>query len=354
LAKNLRYSEFHLDIDIDEFEQEIGFEPVENARGFDIGYCPDPWGQHKNGDTTGKFGIHRENRTYNCFVCGGGNLLSLAMALKDCDEETAIDWLYEFVKPTDQTTEAFVDEIEQILAVEKRQKPVWPWFNEHVLDKWVLTSPPGSMLHTPGMPAFEWLMERGINTVISHRYKLGYDAEHVRKSKSKGQYTGPGIILPHYWNGNLVGWQVRWLDDERPKWVPKYTNTHDFPRERTLYGYEGVYLSEKPIVVVESVPTKLFLESLGVPAVATFGSNVSDEQIRLLRKCQQGLILARDNDSAGEKWVKGEDCLAEQLERFVPVRLALPIGPEGEGKDLGDLVGDDALIYEIIEMAEYY
>lgn len=341
----LRYSEFAHDIDVDEFQQEIGFEVLENARGFDIGHCPDAWGQHKNGDSTGKFGIHRENRTFNCFVCGGGTLLSLAMAIKDCDEEVALDWLYQFARPVDQSDAGFLDEIEQILLVEKRKKPVWPWFNENVLDQW-------------NNAPLEWLIERGISDDTSATHRLKFDPEHTRKSRSKGEYTGPAIILPHYWNERLVGWQVRWLDDERPKWVPKYTNTHDFPKEETIYGYEGVYLSEKPVVVVESAPTKLFLESLGIPAVATFGANVSAEQIRLLRKCQQGLVLARDNDPAGEKWVRDKrldhEPLAAQLERFVPVQIALTIGPKDKGGDLGDLVGDEALVREIIELAEYY
>jgi DNA primase len=351
LAKlDLRYSEFAHDVDVDEFEQEIGFEVLEHARGFDIGICPDAWGLHKNGDSTGKFGIHRENRTFNCFVCGGGTLLSLTMAIKDCDEETALDWLYQFAKPVDQSDEDFLDEIEQILVVEKRKKPVWPWFNENVLEKWQ-----GNPLRAERR---QWLNSRGISPEVAAEHQIGYDPEHTRKSRSKGEYTGPAIILPHYWNERLVGWQVRWLDDERPKWVPKYTNTHDFPKEETLFGYESVYLSDTPIVVVESVPTKLFLESLGIPAVATFGSTLSQEQIRLLRKCQQGLVLARDNDPAGEKWVKDErpdhEPLAAQLERFVPLQVALTIGPKDKGGDLGDLVGDEDLVREIIELAEYY
>jgi hypothetical protein len=357
LAKlDLRYSEFAHDIDVDEFEQEIGFEVLEQARGFDIGICPDAWGLHKNGDSTGKFGIYRENRTFNCFVCGGGTLLSLAMAVKDYDEEAALDWLYQFAKPVDQDDESFLDEIEQILMVEKRKQPVWPWFNENVLEKWRMWNVDGYLLGDP--EAEEWCQERGICPSVAFEHKLGWDYQHTRKSRSKGEYTGPAIILPHYWNERLVGWQVRWLDDERPKWVPKYTNTHDFPKEETLYGYEAVYLSEQPIVVVESVPTKLFLESLGIPAVATFGSTLSQEQIRLLRKCQQGLVLARDNDPPGEKWVKDNrldhEPLAAQLERFVPLQIALTIGPKDKGGDLGDLVGEGDLVREIIELAEYY
>lgn len=349
---NLRYSEFAREIDIDEFEIALGFEVENHARDFDNGQCPDPWGLHKNGDTTGKFGIHRENRTFNCYVCGGGTLLSLVMAVKDYDEEEAIDYLYQFTKPIDKTDEGFIDEVEGILAVAKSEREVQPWFNENVMEKWMAASAFAADLGRV------WLEERGITDVIAHRYKLGFDPEHTRKSKSKGTYTGPGIILPHYWQSRLVGWQVRWLDDDRPKWVPKYTNTHDFPREETLFNYEAVYFSDNPIVVAESVPTVLFLASLGIPAISTFGSNVSSGQIRLLRKCQQGLVLAPDNDSAGRKWIQDDRSdhvpLAEALARYVPVQVTLFVGADGEGGDLGNLVKSPEAVHDVIAFAEYY
>jgi hypothetical protein len=357
--KDDRYSEFAHSIDVDQFMEAIGFDPQDEVRGFATGHCPDPWDMHKNGDTTGKFGIHLENRTFNCFVCGGGSLLSLAMAIKDWTEEEATDWLYEMTAPVDLSNEDFMSEIEQILAIEHREKKVWPYFNEHVLDKW--TDPEG------GWPVemYDWLDGRGIAVDVAISYRIGYDPQHIRKSKSKEDYVGPAIILPHTWGGRLVGWQCRWLDDERPKWVPKYTNTRDFPKAETVFNYENVYLSPEPIVVVESVPSALFLISVGVPAVATYGSDVTDEQIRLLRKCQQGLILAPDNDAPGRKWLKsperkkwerGEPAvpLAERLARFIPLAVTAPIGELDSGGDLGDLVGDEAELLRVLTDAEYY
>src|SRR5438309_1725199 len=112
MAKPLRYSEFVDDIDIDLFEEAIGFEVLDTRRDNDIGRCPDIWGSGKNGDRTGKFGIHREKKVYNCWVCGGGSLLSLVMDLKDYDIEQATDWLYALTKPKKLSDNDFLAEID--------------------------------------------------------------------------------------------------------------------------------------------------------------------------------------------------------------------------------------------------
>jgi hypothetical protein len=239
------YSEFAHQINLESFYEGIEWIPEwDDGKGNDVGFCPDPWELHKNGDTTGKFAIHRDKRVYNCWVCGGGSLLSLVMALK-----------------------------------------------------------------------------------------------------------GEAVIFPHMWEGRLVGWQERWLEPQppRPKWIAKYTNTTDLPASITVYNFENVYLSEGPIVVCESVPTVLFLASLGIDAVATFGASVSDAQLRLLRRLHQGLILAPDNDGPGEKFV--QQC-GEYLERFVNVKVAPQV--DGEGSDLGDLVEEPNLVHLVLDAAEYF
>jgi hypothetical protein len=63
--RRLRYSEFCERIDVDAFEEAIGWAPESQQGDNDVGFCLWPE-NHKNGDTTGKFGIHREKRIYNC------------------------------------------------------------------------------------------------------------------------------------------------------------------------------------------------------------------------------------------------------------------------------------------------
>lgn len=322
----MKYSQFAHRVDIDALEAAIGFEPIDQVRGEDRGHCPLPWGLHKNGDTTGKFSINREKRCYNCFVCGGGNLLSLVMATEDLDPEAATKFLYGLTKAEDAGSEA-LDEIDRRYGGRSNRREV-PYFNQRVLDKW-------DQPH-------RWYDERGIHNNIRNFFGCGYDPEALRH-KNGESYSGPAVVLPHFYEGKLVGWQNRWLDPDRPKWVPKYTNTPDFPREWTLWGYdaciEGVE-DQKPIIV-ESVPTALRLWSLGHPAIATFGSNMSENQMVLLRGFLQGVVLAPDNDAPGTKWLAQ---LTDYLGDYIPLSVVGPVGEKGD--DLGDI--DEALVQEVL------
>lgn len=336
MGRGLRYSEFANRIDMERFYEAIEYEPLSTTRsGDDVGYCPDCWGLHSHGDTTGKFAIHPEKRVYNCWVCGGGNLVDLVMGIRDCSDEDAIDWLYQFAVETEQDDEAFLVELDEILRVVKNEQVTLPVFNEHVLDKWRGGWP---------LEITEWLDGRGISDFTADSFDIGYGEAIKKRAPRKADgnpidddYIGPAIVFPHFWQGKLVGWQHRWLDDSRPKWVAKYTNTTEFPKNYTIFNFDRAARDASPPVIVESVPTVLVLHSHGVSGVATFGSSVTDEQLRILRRFQQGVILAPDNDGAGRKWLSN---LSRYLERYVPVYTLPPVdGPEGS--DLGDLRGDE-------------
>lgn len=330
-----RYRDFKDNIDIDAFEEAIGFTPDRHKDGNDIGQCIDIWGLHSHGDRTGKFAIHRDKKVWGCWVCGGGSLLSLAMEFNDISEPDAIDWLQQFVGEKSESDEDFISYVDAILDDgDTNDDVVWPWFNERVLDR--LDPAPE-----------EWLKGRQIHGSVATKHVVRYEEEHKRTT-GRGVYVGPAIILPHWWNRRLVGWQERWLLDDRPEWVPKYTNTQDFPKKYTIYNYDVLYSTLRPIVVVESVPTALFLESCGIPAVATFGSSVTPEQMRLLRLCQQGVILAPDNDPAGRKF---RTSLGEYLSRYIPVWVTPYVGKEGSGDDLGDL-RTAAAVLRVLEDAD--
>lgn len=337
MSRDRRYSKYSQRIDIDTFEEAIGFVGEPDGKGNDVGHCPDPWGLHKHGDTTGKFAIHRDKKVFNCWVCGGGTLLSLGMAVWDLQEEDAINRLLDMCgEPSDERFEA---EIEDLLRDERAREPVVPWFNEKVLE--TFENPWDSEALR------EYLESKRISVEVAENHRVGFDPAAVKiNKKTNERYEGCGVVFPHFWKGRLVGWQIRWLEDT-PKWVGKYKNTMDMPKKWTLYNYDYLYLEPRPLIVVESVPTALFLETLGFPSIATFGGSITPEQLKLLRACQQGLILAPDNDSPGEKFVEQA---VPYLERFIDVKVCPPVGEEGSGADLADL-DDPQEALEVIEDA---
>lgn len=327
-------------------EEAIGWTPEFTHNENDVGFCPWPE-NHSHGDTTGKFAIHREKRVYNCYVCGGGSLLSLVMEIKDLSLEDASDLLYTFTDEDNRSDNEFVDEfLDSFRDIEERDNTL-PYFNARVLDRfndpiqlsWVPVFLDGEIV-----TEIPWTWERCVSDEVCEQYGVRYCEKNFRPAPRTGKfegdddYEGPAIIFPHFWNERLVGWQARWLhDDLRPEWVPKYTMTSDFPKETTIYGWDQLQPDGKPVFVVESVPSVLFLRTMGYQAVATFGSSVNPAQMRLLRRLSSGVILAIDNDEAGTKWARS---LTEYLKRYVRV-WHLPVLEDKAGADIGDLASRD-------------
>jgi DNA primase len=315
----LRYKDFYTRIDYDSLYGDLDWEPNESNGPEDKGYCLDAWGLHKHGDTTGKLAINRDKGVYNCWVCGGGTILSLVMEVKNLDWQEATEYLFGFTKSEKVSNSEFYEKVQRLLASEDKQEKPLPHFNRRVVEQWADED-------------HEWFRSRGISREVCKYFSLGFNGKCRTFKKDMGTYEGPGIILPHFGGNNLLGWQTRWLDDLRPRWVAKYTNTVDFPRETTLWGYDFAQRQPEPPILVESVATALFLLSEGHNACASFGSQLTPSQLRLLRSFQSGVILARDNDEPGRKWLNDA---TNYLERYIKVLHVPPVN--GEGADLGDL-----------------
>ena len=343
----IRYHEFIDDIDLDAFYDAIGFDPLRSINDNDTGYCLFPQ-NHANGDTTGKFSIHRRKKVYQCWVCGGGSLLSLVMELYGWTPEEATIWLRQFAIRDTRTDAEFVEQMIELLEDKGPQLEPIPYFNSRVLAKF--DGP------------IEYFLGRGISKKVIKACHLCYSDTVIKTApikhrdgvptKTDNDYVGPAAIFPHFWKGQLVGWQHRWLGypDYTPKWLPKYTNTSSFPKHNTLYNYEWALTRRERIVICESVPTTLFLRSIGIPAVAYFGDAPSQEQLKMLRKFTQGVILAPDNDSNGDKLLNQA---TKYLESYIPVWHIPKVGIEHG--DLGDYAyfEDGAqLVYEHLDLAE--
>lgn len=326
-SHRLRYSDFWDRINVDAFEEAIGWAPEDQRGNNDIGFCPFPE-NHTHGDTTGKFAIEREARVYNCWVCGGGTLLSLAMEVLGMDVEEATSWIYQFTEADMRSDQEFVDEFLDAFRDVERRIDTLPYFNERVLDRFDQPIPEW------------WLEERCILPEVAEQMGVRYSDSIYRPAPRSGKfseddaYEGPGIIFSHYWKGRLVGWQTRWLDEDRPEWIPKYTNTSDFPKDNTIYGFDK---AASDIIVVESAPSALFAISCGFSAVATFGSSVNDAQMRLLRRFES-VTLAPDNDAAGEKWLSAN---TNYLKRYTRVWHLPPVSSVA-GADLGDIASQSS------------
>jgi DNA primase len=305
-------------IDVEEFEEALGIVVVTHNGIEDIARCPLP--SHAGEDKNPSFSINKDKKLFNCFACGvGGTLLTLVMQVKNCSYEDAYNFCRKCANVQSENKVDLLSKLDRILqgSRAKQFESVMPIYNESILDKW--------------NESCSFYEDRGINEETISLLKLKYNPEHVR-----GGHIGPAAIIPHFWKKRLVGYQERWLGD-RPKNVPKYTNSKDFPKKDTLYNYDNITLGD--VIVVESAMTVAYLVSNGYQAVATFGASVQDEQIRLIKNlCSVGcrVFVSFDNDHAGKS---ATNRIVQQLKSTVPLFVVASDGKE-KG-DLNDLTPDE-------------
>jgi DNA primase len=104
--------------------------------------------------------------------------------------------------------------------------------------------------------------------------------------------------------GKIVGFGGRVLDDG----LPKYLNSSETPlfrKSSTLYGLyqakEGIRKADR-VVVVEGYLDVIALHQFGIPyAVATLGTALTPDHVRLLARYTKNVIALFDGDEAGRK-----------------------------------------------------
>jgi len=305
-------------LDIDLLEDALGIEVSNSVGDEDMCSCPLP--SHEGVDSNPSFSINRSKLVYNCFTCGvGGNIIDLVARILDLDYEDA----YKFCRNHKDNTLgkddpfAYGRQLQQIFDSQKESKisKPMPRYSRSILNDWLENY-------------CEYLEHRGINQDSQDKFMLGFDPQHTR-----ADYTGPAVIIPHFFENNLVGYQERWTDDDRPKNIPKYTNSKNFPKAETLFAFDSAIKgNNSPVIVVESALTAVYLDQLGYPSVATFGASVSDEQIRLLRSFSWGVTLSFDNDAAGRQAC---GMLCDRLHKTIPIHITEEFGEHKQ--DLNDL-----------------
>lgn len=249
--------------------------------------------------TTHSFVLDDNLLTSNCYVCGGGSILWLIGMCRDITGEEARSWV---IKRTGleegRTKEQLLALLENIFNQVQESPPPMPRMGDDVLKPWMLIHPYlTEVRHIPEQ------------TILD--FKVGYDPVKDR------------IIFPHWWRGQLVGWQSRRLSDDG---TPKYLNTPDFPKDRTIYNYDD---RRSQAVVVESVMSVLRHAHHCPIMEATFGAEIPDAQIRLLGQHDR-VLLWMDNDKAGWNAV---DRLVSELSKSTDVWVV----PSPWAADPGDL-----------------
>jgi DNA primase len=131
-------------------------------------------------------------------------------------------------------------------------------------------------------------------------------------------------------SGDVIAFGGRILGDGEPKYLNSQ-ETHLYNKRDNLYG---LYTSRHAIkeagvaVIVEGYLDYVALYQAGIRnAVATLGTSFTDEQVRLLRRFTEKVILNYDTDAAGESAAK------RSLERLLGNGMSVQVLQLPSGKD---------------------
>ncbi len=124
--------------------------------------------------------------------------------------------------------------------------------------------------------------------------------------------------------GDVIGFTSRVMDDS----TPKYLNTPEtaiFKKRSILYGLNYAKSTKRPnLILVEGNIDVITMHQAGFDnTVATMGTALTEEHIRILGKYTKELVLCLDNDAAGEDATQRAIALLKNADISVKV-LRLP------------------------------
>jgi DNA primase len=159
--------------------------------------------------------------------------------------------------------------------------------------------------------AIQYFEKRLITKDSINKFKLGYSEKQDM------------VIVPvHSPTGVCLGIVGRSIEGK------EFKNSPGLPKSKTLFNIHRVKTANK-VYIVESSFDAIRLDQVGFPAVATLGANVSGQQIELLQKYFNDIVIIADNDEAGGNM---KNKIIEKLKSRVSV-IQLNI----EYKDIGDM-----------------
>ncbi len=311
-----------------------------------LGLCP------FHNEKTPSFTVSPSKEIYKCFGCGkSGNSISFLMEAEKYSYVEALRWLaakYNVEIEESETSPEF-----------KQQQQVAD--SLYIINNFAQKYFTDALLHSEeGQDiALSYLKERGFREDIINKFQLGYNSEardgftkaalasqysleylqkaglvNVREGNAYDNYRGRIIFPIHNQSGKVLGFGARII--KKNDKAPKYINTPEneiYVKSKILYGS---YFARQAIdkadecLLVEGYTDVVSLHQAGVEnVVASGGTSLTPDQLRLIKKYTNNLTIIYDGDGAGIKAaLRGLDLA---LEESLNVKLVLI--PDGEDPD---------------------
>ena len=274
-----------------------------------FGLCP------FHGEKTASFSVAPDKGIYYCFGCHkGGGAINFIMELEGLSYPDA-------VRKLAARSGMEVPEDEQYQSRYKKQERLWALMKE--AGRFF-----NQQLYTPeGKACREYIVKRGLTKAIVTQFGMGYAPDSwnalVNAMRKKG-YTDQelkdadlvgeknGRVYDRFRNrlmfpiidvrGNVVGFGGRVIGQGEPKYLNS-NETVIFNKRKNLFGLNfAKKTKEKAIILVEGNIDVVTLHQFGFDnAVASLGTSLTEDQVTLLTRYTEEVILTYDGDEAGQR-----------------------------------------------------
>ena len=312
-----------------------------------VGLCP------FHAEKSGSFNVREETGRYKCFGCDkGGDVFTFIQEIEHLDFPGAVEHLAAKagIQLNYTTTGQSKERARRKQLVETMNEAV-EWYHQRLL-----TDP-------DARAARDYLRRRGLAGDIARQFKLGWAPDdwdqlsrglgasadtlqavglsfRNRRNKLQDSFRARVMFPIFSESGEALAFGGRVLpgsDDPA-----KYKNSSETPiytKSKTLYGLNWAkadVAKHDQVIVCEGYTDVIGFHRAGVPrAVATCGTALTEEHVRLLKRYASKVVLAFDADAAGQ----GAAARFYEWEQAHQVEVSVAKLPAG--KDPGDLAQSD-------------
>ncbi len=312
-----------------------------------LGLCP------FHNEKSPSFTVSPAKEIYKCFGCGkSGNTITFLMEHEKYNYVEALRWLAARYNIEVEETEISPEQ-KQLIQTADSLYVINSFASKFFMDSLFNTEEGNNI-------ALSYLKERGFREAVIEKFQVGYNPD-SRDTLTKAllanqfnkellpktglvslrngeelvdNYRGRIIFPIHSNTGKIIGFGARVIG--KSDRGPKYINTPEneiYSKSKVLYGsYFARIAIDKAdeCLLVEGYTDVVSLHQAGIEnVVASGGTSLTTDQLRLIKKYTNNLTIIYDGDSAGVKAaLRGLDMA---LEESLNVRLVLI--PDNEDPD---------------------
>lgn len=318
-----------------------------------IGLCP------FHNEKTPSFTVSPAKGIYKCFGCGkGGDAISFLIEHEKYSYPEALKWLAKKYNITIEETEETPEEkikknVEESLYIITGFAQQYFSHNLHLTEE-------GKSI---GLSYFkernfsEEMIKKfqlgyaldGFEDFTRHALQKGYQLDLLRKAglvsdkenKNFDFFRGRVIFPIHNLSGKIIGFGGRILKKEKSP--AKYINSPEseiYNKSKVLFGAffaKNAIVKNDECLLVEGYTDVISLHQGGIEnVVASSGTSLTQEQIRLIRRYTNNITIVYDGDSAGIKAaLRGLELILEEGMNVKIVVLPEPEDPDSFIKNVG-------------------